>query len=159
SGADFLAAALAGYEVWIRIGAGTQPSWARRVEGYGSGTTQTFGAVVAAGRLLGLRARQMLSGVGPPGGFARRPHGAEFGWDEGQLSWVKDNVAWPAEAGVRAAQLAARGFPATHTILDGDRGHARMMGSDRNDPDRMVRELGTAWDVLALSLKPYPCCR
>jgi 2-methylcitrate dehydratase PrpD len=34
-----------------------------------------------------------------------------------------------------------------------------MIGSDRNDPDRMVRGLGTEWEVLGLSLKPYPCCR
>jgi 2-methylcitrate dehydratase PrpD len=115
--------------------------------------------VVAAGRLLGLQADQMLSAFGLAGAFAPLPHEAKFGWDEGQLSWVKDNVAWPAEAAVRAAQLAARGFPATRTILDGERGLARMMGSDRYDPDRMGRGLGTEWDVLTLSLKPYPCCR
>jgi len=159
SGADFLAAVLAGYEVWIRIGAGVQPSWARRVEVYGSGTTQTFGAVVAAGRLLGLGVEEMLSAFGLAGAFAPLPHEAKFGWDEARLSWVKDDVAWPAEAAVRAAQLAARGFLATHTILDGERGLARMMGSDRYEPARMVREVGTEWDVLGLSLKPYPCCR
>jgi 2-methylcitrate dehydratase PrpD len=101
----------------------------------------------------------MLSAFGLAGAFAPLPHEAKFGWDEARLSWVKDNVAWPAEAAVRAAQLAARGFLATHTILDGERGLARMMGSDRYEPARMVREVGTEWDVLGLSLKPYPCCR
>jgi 2-methylcitrate dehydratase PrpD len=33
-----------------------------------------------------------------------------------------------------------------------------MMGSDRYEPDRMMRGLGTEWEVLGLSLKPYPCC-
>jgi len=159
SGAELLAAVLAGYEVCIRVGAGVQPSWRRRTEVYGSGTIQTFGAVAAAGRLLGLGPTETLSAFGLAGAFAPLPHEAKFGWDEGRLSWVKDNVAWPAEAGVRAAQLAARGFSATHTILDGERGLARMMGSDRYEPERMVRELGTEWDVLGLSLKPYPCCR
>jgi 2-methylcitrate dehydratase PrpD len=60
---------------------------------------------------------------------------------------------------VRAARLAARGFRATRTILDGERGLWRMMGSDRGDAGRMVRGLGAEWDVLGLSLKPYPCCR
>jgi 2-methylcitrate dehydratase PrpD len=60
---------------------------------------------------------------------------------------------------VRAARLAARGFRATRTILDGERGLWRMMGSDRGDAERMVRGLGAEWDVLGLSLKPYPCCR
>jgi 2-methylcitrate dehydratase PrpD len=158
-GREFLTAVLAGYEVWIRIGAGVQPSWARRVEVYGSGTTQTFGAVAAAGRLLGLAPDEMLSAFGLAGAFAPLPHEAKFGWDEDRLSWVKDNVAWPAEAAVRAARLAARGFRATHTILDGERGLVRMMGSDRYEPDRMVRDLGTEWEVGGVSLKPYPCCR
>ncbi len=159
SGADLLVAVLAGYEVWIRIGEAVQPTWARRVEVYGSGTTQTFGAVAAASRLLGLALEHTLSAFGLAGAFAPLPHEAKFGWDEDRLSWIKDNVAWPAEAGVRAARLAARGFRATHTILEGERGLARMMSSDRHDPDRLVRGLGAEWSVLELSLKPYPCCR
>ena len=146
-----------------RCGSGSarEPSRAgqRRVEVYGSGTTQTFGAVVAAGRLLGLGADEMLPAFGLAGAFAPLPHEAKFGWDEGQLSWVKDNVAWPTEAGVRAAQLATRGFPATQTILDG---RARARPHDGIGPLRPRphgRELGTTWDILTLSLKPYPCCR
>jgi 2-methylcitrate dehydratase PrpD len=159
SGAELLAAVLAGYEVWTRVAGAVQPSWARRVEVYGSGTIQTFGAVAAAGRLLGLPPEAMRSAFGLAGAFAPLPHEAKFGWDEDRLSWVKDNVAWPAEAAVRAARLAARGFRATHTILDGERGLARMIGSDRHDPARMVRGLGTEWETPGLSLKPYPCCR
>jgi 2-methylcitrate dehydratase PrpD len=159
SGAELLAAIVAGYEVGARVLAGVQPSWERRVEVYGSGTVQTFGAVAAAARLLRLDVETTLTAFGLAGAFAPLPHEAKFGWDEDRLSWIKDNVAWPAEGGVRAARLAARGFPATRTILDGERGLWRMMGSDRCDATRMVRDLGTEWDVLGLSLKPYPCCR
>jgi 2-methylcitrate dehydratase PrpD len=159
SGAELLEAIVAGYEVGARILAGVQPSWERRVEVYGSGTVQTFGAVAAAARLLRLDPEATLSAFGLAGAFAPLPHEAKFGWDEARLSWIKDNVAWPAEGGLRAARLAARGFPATRTILDGERGLWRMMGSDRCDAGRMVRGLGTEWDVLSLSLKPYPCCR
>jgi 2-methylcitrate dehydratase PrpD len=159
SGAELLAAVVAGYEVGARTLAGVQPSWERRVEVYGSGTVQTFGAAAAAARLLRLDAETTLSAFGLAGAFAPLPHEAKFGWDEDRLSWIKDNVAWPAEGGVRAARLAARGFRATRTILDGERGLWRMMGSDRGDAGRMVRGLGAEWDVLGLSLKPYPCCR
>lgn len=159
SGAELLTAVVAGYEVWARIMAGVLPSWERRVQVYGSGVTQTFGAAAAAARLLGLGSEETLWAFGLAGAFAPLPHEAKFGWDEEQLSWVKDNVAWPAEGGVRAALLAARGFRATRTILDGDRGLWRMLGSDRCDFDRMVRGLGTEWEVLTVSLKPYPCCR
>jgi len=159
SGADLLAAVVVGYEVGARILAGVQPSWERRVEVYGSGTVQTFGAVAAAARLLGLDAGATRCAFGLAGAFAPLPHEAKFGWDEERLSWIKDNVAWPAEGAVRAARLAARGFRATGTILDGERGLWRMMGSDRCDAGRMVRGLGSDWEILGLSLKPYPCCR
>jgi 2-methylcitrate dehydratase PrpD len=43
SGAELLAAVVAGYEVGTRILAGVQPSWERRVEVYGSGTVQSDG--------------------------------------------------------------------------------------------------------------------
>ncbi len=159
SGAELLTAVVAGYEVWSRVAAAVQPSWERRVEVYGGGVTQTFGAAAAAARLLRLGPEATMEAFGLAGAFAPLPHEAKFGWDEAQLSWIKDNVAWPAEGGVRAARLAARGFPATRTIFDGDRGLARMMSSDRCDFDRMVRGLGSEWEVLGLSLKPYPCCR
>jgi len=159
SGADFLAAVLAGYEVWSRIAGAIQPSWERRVRVYGNGVTQTFGAAVAGARLLGLSAEDTLCALGLAGAFAPLPHDGKIGWEEGRISWVKDNVAWPAEGGVRAALLAERGFRATREILDGERGLWVMAGSDRCDFDRMVRGLGTDWDVLGVSLKPYPCCR
>jgi 2-methylcitrate dehydratase PrpD len=158
SGAELLAAVVAGYEVWAHILAGVQPSWERRVQVYGSGVIQTFGAAAACARLLGLGPEETLWTFGLAGAFAPLPHEAKFGWDEDQLSWVKDNVAWPAEGGVRAARLAARRFRATRTILDGDRGLWRMLGSDRCDLDRMARGLGTEWELLGISLKPYPCC-
>src|SRR5206468_1452885 len=110
------------------------------------------GAAAAAARLLGLGYEEMLCAFGLAGAFAPLPHEAKFGWNEDQLSWVKDNVAWPAEGGVRAALLAASGFRATRTILDGDRGLWRMLGSDRCDFDRMVHDLGTDWELLRVSL-------
>lgn len=88
SGAELLAAVLAAYEVWIRLAEAVQPSWARRVEVYGSGTTQAFGAVAAAGRLCGLGLEETLSAFGLAGAFAPLPHEAKFGWDEDRLSWV-----------------------------------------------------------------------
>jgi 2-methylcitrate dehydratase PrpD len=159
SGAALLEAILAGYEVWSRIAGAIQPTWERRTRVYGNGVTQTFGAAVAVARLVELDAEQMLAAFGLAGAFAPLPHEGKIGWEEGQLSWVKDNMAWPAEGGVRAALLAAEGFPATRTILDGDKGLWLMAGSDRCDPDRMTRGLGGDYELLRVSLKPYPCCR
>jgi 2-methylcitrate dehydratase PrpD len=159
SGAALLEAMLAGYEVWSRISGAILPSWEGRRRVYGSGVTQTFGAAAAVARLVGLTAEQTVTAFGLAGAFAPLPHEGKFGWEEGRVSWVKDNVAWPAEGGIRAALLAAEGFRATGTILEGERGLWLMAGSDRCDFERMTRGLGQEYEVLRMSLKPYPCCR
>jgi 2-methylcitrate dehydratase PrpD len=158
-GNAFLLALLVGYETWAHIAAAIQPGWERRIKVYGNGVTQTFGAAAACARLLGLDGEQTLCAFGLAGAFAPLPHDGKMGWDEGCVSWVKDNVAWPAEGGLRAAVLAKAGFLATREILDGERGLWLMAGSDRCDFDRMVSGVGSRYDVLGVSLKPYPCCR
>ena len=158
-GDAFLLAALVGYEVWAHIAGAIQPGWERRVLVYGNGVTQTFGAAAASARLLGLDVERTLCAFGLAGAFAPLPHDGKIGWDETRVSWVKDNVAWPAEGGLRAALLAERGFTATREILDGERGLWIMAGSDRCDFNRMTRGVGTEFDVLRVSVKPYPCCR
>jgi 2-methylcitrate dehydratase PrpD len=159
SGGAFLLAVIVGYEVWAHIRGAIQPSWERRVLVYGNGVTQTFGAAAASARLLGLDVERTLCAFGLAGAFAPLPHDGKIGYDEAQVSWVKDNVAWPAEGGLRAALLAERGFAATREILDGERGLWIMAGSDRCDFDRMTRGVGVEFDLLGISLKPYPCCR
>jgi len=158
-GGAFLLAVVVGYEVWAHIRGAIQPSWERRVLVYGNGVTQTFGAAAASARLLGLDVERTLCAFGLAGAFAPLPHDGKVGWDEPRVSWVKDNVAWPAEGGLRAALLAERGFGATREILDGERGLWIMAGSDRCDFDRMTRGVGTEFDLLGVSSKPYPCCR
>jgi 2-methylcitrate dehydratase PrpD len=158
-GDAFVSAVLTGYEVWAHIAGAMQPTWERRVLVYGNGVTQTFGAAAAAARLLGLDFERTCCAFGLAGAFAPLPHDGKMGWEEGRVSWVKDNVSWPAEGGLRAALLAERGFLATREILDGERGLWIMAGSDRCDFDRMTRGIGVEFDVLRMSLKPYPCCR
>ena len=99
SGAELLAAVLAGYEVAIRIRAGSSRA--------GRGASRSTGAAPprpsAPWRLRAdcsrLGPEETLGAFGLAGAFAPLPHEAKFGWDEDRLSWVKDNVAWPAEAG------------------------------------------------------------
>ena len=158
-GETLLLAVAVGYETWARIRGGIQPGWERRTQVYGNGVTQTFGAAAACARLLRLDVERMLCAFGLAGAFAPLPHDGKIGYDEERVSWIKDNVAWPAEGGLRAALLAETGFGATREILDGERGLWIMAGSDRCDFDRMVRGIGTEFEVLQISLKPYPCCR
>ena len=157
SGATLLAAVVAGYEVGMRVARAIRPSWQRYRQVHGIGSAQVFGAAAAAGRVLGLDPEQMARAFGIAGATAPVAHAGKFGWDERPLGWVKDNCAWPAEAGLRAALLARAGFPASRSILDGDTGFWVMAGSDQFDPSHL--EDYSQYRLLGLSFKPYPCCR
>ena len=155
-GVDLLIALVAGYEAALRVTEAIQPSPAQQVRVHGIATSQVFGAAAAAGRLLGLGPVEMNHAFGFAATLAPVPHGGKFGWGETTLSWVKDNVAWPAEAGVRAAHLAAAGLPATPNVLDGDTGFWRMAASDQWHPERIT---APGFQLETLGLKPYPCSR
>ena len=157
SGRRLLTAIIVGYEVGIRTAAAIRPSWERYRQVHGIGTGQVFGAAAAACHILGLDAETITRAFGIAGTLAPVPHAGKFGWDERPLTWMKDNVAWPAEAGLRAALLARAGLPASHSILDGDKGFWIMASSDQFDPT--VLEAYDTFQLMRLSLKPYPCCR
>ena len=156
SGVELLTALVAGYEAALRVAEAIRPTPEHQARVHGIGTTQVFGATAAAGRLLGLGPAEMNRAFGFAASLAPVPHGGKFGWGEATLSWVKDNVAWPAEAGVRAAYLAGAGLPATPNVLDGDSGFWRMAASDRWRPERIT---APGFRLETLGLKPYPCSR
>ncbi|RPJ73309.1 MAG: MmgE/PrpD family protein, partial [Desulfobacteraceae bacterium] len=67
SGREVLAAIAAGYETMIRVSLATGPNASRLKGWHLTGTTGTFGAAAAAGRLLGLSAEEMASALGLAG--------------------------------------------------------------------------------------------
>jgi 2-methylcitrate dehydratase PrpD len=106
-GKRFIAAVVAGYEVTIRLGKALKPS-----AHYGRGfhptaTCGTFGAAVAAGKLLGLNEQQLLHAFGIAGSQAAGL--MEFLADG---AWTKRlHPGWAAHAGLIAALLAREGSP------------------------------------------------
>ncbi len=157
NGRRFLEAIVAGYEVGMRVAQAIKPSWPRYQQVHGIGSAQVFGATAAAGHVLGLDQEAMERAFGIAGSMAPVPHAGKYGWNERPLTWVKDNVSWPAENGFRAATLAGAGMPANRTILDGENGFWVMAGSDRFEPSPLEDYGG--FELLRLSFKPYPCCR
>jgi 2-methylcitrate dehydratase PrpD len=113
--------------------------------------------MAACAKLLDLSLEETLNAFGIAGASAPVAHAGKFGWHDKSISFVKDNVALPAEAGLRAALLAQRGYEGSESILDGDRGYWVMAGSDRCDFNRLT-EL-SEFEIMGVSLKPYPCCR
>jgi 2-methylcitrate dehydratase PrpD len=63
-----------------------------------------------------------------------------------------------AEAGVRMAQLAARGFTAPPGAVEGRFGLLHVMSGDAAQAERLSDGLGTKWAVEHVYIKLYPCC-
>lgn len=158
SGEEFIEAVVAAYQAAMRVSEYLFPSWERYKMIHGIGSAQIFGSTVVCGKLLGLTADEMADAMGIGGAFASVAHAGKFGWEEERLSWVKDNVARPAEGGLRAALLAKNGFVGNRTILDGVKGFYLMAGSDAYYDEKILSEPDD-YKIMNLSYNPYPCCR
>src|SRR5581483_9571795 len=63
-----------------------------------------------------------------------------------------------AEAGVRMAQLAARGFTAPPGAIEGKFGLLDVMSGEKAKPELLSHALGDKWAVEHVYIKLYPCC-
>jgi len=152
SGADLLAAVVAGYEVGIRVGEFLGRSHYRTF--HTTGTAGTLAAATAVGRLLRLTPERMLNALGSAG--TQSAGLWEFlrdGADSKQL-----HTAHAAGAGLAAAYLARDGFTGARRILEGRQGMAAGMSTDA-DPSRLVDGLGTRWALAETSFKYHASCR
>jgi 2-methylcitrate dehydratase PrpD len=152
SGAQFLAACVAGYEVGIRVGEFLGRSHYKVF--HTTGTAGTLAAAAAVGNLLELDAQQMRHAFGSAG--TQSAGLWEFlrtGADSKQL-----HTAHAAAAGLMAAYLAKDGFTGADRIFDGPQGMAAGMSSDA-DPAKLVDGLGTRWATAETSFKYHASCR
>ncbi len=159
TGATFLAAVAAGYEINDRLIEAMQPSHDRFRQVYGVGQHQSVGAAIACGRIFGLDPAAMANVLGFAGTLACVPSLRKYNWERRPLVSLKDFVAPAAEAGMRAVRWHQAGLTGAHAVLDGDGGLWRMLGSDRFDAARFRAGLGTDWRLRDNAFKAYPACR
>ena len=113
SGAELLAAAVAGYEVGIRVGEFLGRSHYKSF--HTTGTAGTLAAAAATGRLLGLSPEQMLHAFGSAG--TQSAGLWEFLRDAADSKQL--HTAHATGAGLTAAYLADDGFTGATRIFDG----------------------------------------
>ena len=152
SGREFLAAAVAGYEVGIRVGEFLGRSHYRIF--HTTATAGTLAAAAAAGRLLGLGADTMLHAFGSAGTQAAGLW--EFLRDAADSKQL--HCAHAASAGLASAYLAREGLTGARRILEGEQGMAAGMSSDA-DPARLTDGLGQRWATAETSFKYHASCR
>ena len=151
SGAKFLEAFLVGFEVECKIAEAIHP--AHYQKGFhSSGTVGTFGAAVAAARLMDLDRSQLEMAIGIATSLTSGIR-ISFGTMAKPLQ-----LGRAAENGVVAAELAANGFTGGKQALDGPWGFFSVFGGGV-DTDRIVGALGNPYSVVepGVSVKPYPC--
>ncbi len=152
SGQQLLTAAVAGYEVGIRVGEFLGRSHYKVF--HTTGTAGTLAAAAAAGSLLGLSPAQMQHAFGSAG--TQSAGLWEFlrtAADSKQL-----HAAHAAAAGLMSAGLAHEGFTGAAQILEGPQGMAAGMSSDA-DPARLSDGLGARWATVETSFKYHASCR
>src|ERR1019366_5927114 len=116
----------------------------------GTGITMSFGAAVAAGRMLRLDTQRMRVAMGlalsEASGF-RAMHGT---------ATVAFMPAHGGQMGLRAALLAERGFTAGLNGLEGKSGYLSVFCT-KPDIDALAGGLGERFELLRNSYKAYPC--
>lgn len=152
SGRELLVAAVAGYEVGIRVGEFLGRSHYKVF--HTTGTAGSLAAAAAAGHLLRLDAAQMLHAFGSAGTQAAGLW--EFLRDAADSKQL--HTAHAASTGLAAACLAADGFTGAAHILEGPQGLAAGMSRDA-DAAKLTAGLGTRWATAETSFKYHASCR
>lgn len=152
SGRDLLTAAVAGYEVGIRVGECLGRSHYKVF--HTTGTAGTIAAAAAVGNLLRLSPEQMLHAFGSAGTQAAGLW--EFLRDAADSKQL--HAAKAAADGLLSAYLAKEGFTGAKRILEGAQGMAAAMSKDA-DATKLVDRLGERWALVETSFKYHASCR
>jgi 2-methylcitrate dehydratase PrpD len=152
SGRDLLRAVLLGYEAVCRIG--NAVGRAHYKVWHNTSTCGPYGSALAAAALLELREEPTVWAMGNAG---TQSAGLWQFLEEGAMS-KHLHAGRAAEAGVLAAELAARGFTGPAEILEGAKGFFVAACPDAA-PERVLAAPEAPWQLALTSIKPWPSCR
>ena len=153
-GADFLAAAVAGYEIGPRVGLCMGPEHIG--QGWHSGATVgVFSAAAGAARGLRLDAARTVHALGIAGTQAAGLMAAQYG------AMVKRMHAGRAsQSGLYGALLAEQGFTGIEDVFESEYGGfctTFSRSQDRFDLAQLTAGLGEVWQTMGVALKFYAC--
>src|SRR6478609_7970312 len=154
SGREFLAAAVAGYEIGPRVGICMGPE--HIAQGWHSGATLgVFSAAAGAARGLKLDVDKTVHALGIAGTQAAGLMAAQYG------AMVKRmHAGRAAQSGLYGALLAEAGFTGIIDIFESPYGgfcSTFSRSNDRFNLDELSSELGRTWETMRVSLKFYAC--
>ncbi|MBI4182679.1 MAG: MmgE/PrpD family protein [Proteobacteria bacterium] len=152
SGAEFVAAVVAGYDVVGRVGRAVVSGPFARVF-RPTGVLAPLGAAAAAARLMGLDEDGATRALGLAGNLGSGLN--EWTYAEG--TEVYFHAGFAARSGVAAAALAGLGVRASETIVEGRGGILAAFGGAERAAT-IAEGLGRRFEILAAYFKPVPAC-
>jgi 2-methylcitrate dehydratase PrpD len=156
SGVEMLIAYIAALECTVRLGAVVKGGFQQRGF-HPTGVVGTFGATLAAGRLLKLTPHEMIMAQGIALSMAA---GSQEFAVEG--AWTKRmHPGWAGAGGITAAALAKGGFTGPSLAYEGKRGLYQLYLGEliaQCDLDLATEALGSQWRIETVAFKPLPAC-
>ncbi|HEY6608811.1 MAG TPA: MmgE/PrpD family protein [Candidatus Limnocylindria bacterium] len=150
SGSALLTAVAIGLEVTTRVGRGIRFPAFRARGWHAPGVIGPFGGASAVAHLLGLDADRTRAALGLAGSQSAGTQ-AHYG-----TPTIKFHQSRGALSGYLAGTLAAEGFTSAEEIFANPDGGIFHAYSDGGDPDAVVRDLGTDWELEKIALRLWP---
>ena len=153
SGTEVIAALATGVELQARLGLSAPESMPR---GWHPTTVMgALGAAAAVARVLGLSGDRFCDAMGIA---YHQASGTRQALNDGVLA-KRLGPGFAARNGVTAAYFAAAGLTGPTRFLEGEAGLFRLYEAGEVVPSRLLSDLGTRWEIMIHSMKPYACCR
>ena len=147
-------ATVMGYDVMLRVSSAMHPASALR-GWHNTPVTGVLGAAAAISKLIGNDEEQTLFAIGLAGSFAGGLF--EFLGEGADIKRIHPGKA--ARDGVLCAELGKRRISGPVHVLEGKNGMFRAFVDNKVDWDRLVKDLGSRYEIEDAYFKPYPCCR
>jgi len=144
---------VAGYETSIRIGRAIQPSH-RSCGFHATATCGTFGAAMAASKVLDLSTQEMSCALGIAGTSASGLQ--QYLEDGSEIKQYHPGKA--AFCGLLAVYLAQSGLTAPNSILEGKLAFFQSASKQYNVSE-ITDSLGDKYSIMDVYFKPYAACR
>jgi 2-methylcitrate dehydratase PrpD len=153
SGEAALTALALGSEIFCRLGLAGYD--AVRLGWHPTAVYGSLAAAVTASRILGVTSEQMTNAIAL--GFVQTG-GTTQSVIDGALS-KRLGAGFAARNGMLAAKLSSVGMTGPSRFLEGESGLLHLYLRDNVRAEYLSEGLGKRWQMLNLSIKPYPCCR
>lgn len=116
-----------------------------------------FGAMVAAGKILGLNEEQFINGFGIA--YCQAAGNLQVNIDDEHALSKRLQIGFAAQGGVMAALLAQKGLTGARHSMEGRWGMYNLFHKSQYDRAELLDELGTRYETENLSFRPFACNR